>query len=286
MNADNQSNLIDAFIVKKLIKPRDPFSNKGNYGHACIIVGSYGMMGAAVLSSKACLRSGVGKVTAFIPEIGYSILQTSIPEAMVKVVGKKIVSKINDVENFDAIGIGPGIGIHKSHIKVLQKIFSIYHKPMVIDADALNIISQHKKLLNIVPEYSIVTPHPIEFERLFGKCKSESERNDMALKMSVKYKIIIVVKGHETLITAPDKNVWKNTSGNPGMATAGSGDVLTGIITGFLAQGYSPVEAAKCGVYIHGLAGDIAAHSNSQNALIAGDIIDNFGKAFIEINKV
>jgi len=280
MNPNTPGNFIDGSLVNKILKQRDPFSHKGDYGHACIIAGSYGMMGAAVLSSKACLRSGVGKLTCFIPGIGYDIMQTSIPEAMVKVCGKKSIKEVDDLNKFDVVGIGPGIGIYKSHCLLLKKIFSEYKKPIVIDADALNVISENKKLLNSIPAESILTPHPKEFERLFGKTETDTERIELALEMSGDHKIYIVVKGHHTLIATPDRQAWFNTTGNAGMATGGSGDVLTGILSGLLAQGYSSLETCLLGVYLHGLAGDIAADKLSQNALIAGDIIDNLGNAF------
>ncbi|MDB5224101.1 MAG: YjeF-related protein [Chitinophagaceae bacterium] len=276
---------IDAFLVHKILKPRDPFTHKGNYGHACLLAGSYGMMGAAVLAAKACARSGVGKLTCFIPKIGYDIMQASIPEAMVKVCGKKTIKEIDEVSKFDVLGIGPGIGIYKSHSRLLQNIFSEYRKPMVVDADALNILSENKKLLNSIPAESILTPHPKEFERLFGKTKTNAERTELALKMAHQYKIYIVLKSHHTLIAAPDKQAYFNSTGNAGMATGGSGDVLTGILTGLLAQGYSSLETCLLGVYLHGLAGDIAAGKLSQHALIAGDIIDNLGNAFKQVNK-
>ena len=280
MDRNTQGNFIDASLIKKTLKIRDPFSHKGDYGHACIVAGSYGMMGAAVLSAKACLRSGVGKLTCCIPKTGYNVMQTSVPGAMVKVGGKKYNKTVDDVNNFDVLGIGPGIGIYRSHEFLLQKIFSEYKKPIVIDADALNVISANKKLLKAIPAESILTPHPKEFERLFGERETDIERTKLAMQMSHQYNIFIVLKGHHSLIATPDGKAWFNSTGNAGMATGGSGDVLTGILTGFLAQKYSSVEACLLGVYIHGLAGDIAAAKLSQNALIAVDIIDNLGNAF------
>lgn len=284
--------LIDGSLVKTILKPRDPFSHKGDYGHACIVAGSYGMMGAAVLSAKGCLRSGVGKLTSYIPKIGYDIMQSSVPEAMVKICGKKYCKDVAELNNFDAIGIGPGIGIHKSHALLLQKIFSEYKKPIVIDADALNVISENKKLFKCLPAESIITPHPKEFERLFGKTETDNERTGLALQMSHQHNIFIVLKGHHTLIATPDGKArpdgpvgraWFNSTGNAGMATGGSGDVLTGILTGLLAQGYSSLDTCLLGVFLHGLAGDIAAEALSQNALIAGDIINHLGNAFKKV---
>lgn len=272
--------LIDHALIKTIYKSRDPFSHKGDFGFACLIGGSYGMMGASVLATKACLRSGVGKLLCYIPEEGYDVIQASAPEAMVKVCGNRFIREVDDVNKFDSIGIGPGIGIHQSHKKLLNKLFSDYKLPMVIDADALNIIAQHKKLLKSIPAESILTPHPKEFERLFGQTKDDLERMHLALEISYDYQIYMVLKGHHTLITSPDRKAFFNSTGNAGMASGGSGDVLTGILTGLLAQGYSPLEACLLGVYLHGLAGDIAANILSQEAMIAGDIIDNLGEAF------
>ena len=285
MEPKPEDNIIDSSLVKKTLKPRDPFSHKGDYGHACLVAGSYGMMGAAVLAAKACLRSGVGKLTCYIPEIGNDIMQTSIPEAMVKIGGRKIIKHTDDLTMFTGLGTGPGIGIYKSHTELLDKIFSKYKKPVIIDADALNILSENKELLKKIPAESIITPHPKEFERLFGNSQHDFERTILALEMSFKYKINIVLKCHRTLIATPGKKSYFNSTGNAGMATAGSGDVLTGILTGLLAQGYSSLEACLMGVYLHGLAGDIAAEKISQNAMIAGDIIDNLGNAFKQVSK-
>ena len=277
MDNERPQNLVDSALIKSIIRARDPFTNKGDYGSACIICGSYGMMGAAVLAAKACMRSGAGKLTCFVPREGYNILQTSVPEAMVKVCGKKFIKKIQAVDGFSAIGIGPGIGMHTSHEDLLEKLFCQYKEPVVLDADALNTIAANKQLLEKIPHGSILTPHPKEFERLFGKDK---EPAILALQMAAKYQVFIVLKSHHTMIATPDKRHFFNTTGNAGMATAGSGDVLTGIITGFLAQRYSPLDCCLAGVYLHGLAGDIAADTHSQHSMIAGDIIDNLGNAF------
>ncbi|HVZ95696.1 MAG TPA: NAD(P)H-hydrate dehydratase [Chitinophagaceae bacterium] len=270
--------------VHQIYVPRRPFTNKGNFGYACLVAGSYGMMGAAVLSAKACLRSGVGKLTCYICSEGYSIMQTAVPEAMCMVFGKSFVKDIDGLKNFDAMGIGPGIGRHLSHKELLQKVFKNGQIPMVIDADALNILSNYNSLLKSIPAYSIITPHPKEFDRLFGKCKNDFERALVALKKAKELNIFIVLKGHRTLIASPNGKGYFNTTGNAGMATAGSGDVLTGILTALVAQGYTPLDAAVLGVYLHGLAGDKAAASHSQEAMVAGDIIDHLGKAFLEIS--
>ena len=276
--------LIDKEIIRSIYKPRKKFSHKGNFGHASLLCGCYGMMGAAVLSSHACLRSGAGKLTAYIPKCGYDILQTSVPEAMCVIAGEDFILSAPEIEKYDAVGIGPGIGMHSSHAALLSEIFQKINKPMVIDADALNSMAQHPELLKSIPASSILTPHPKEFEKLFGSTSNDFERLQLALQKSKEHNILIVLKGHFSFISTPDGKGYFNNTGNAGMATAGSGDVLTGIITGLLAQGYSPLQACLLGVYLHGSAGDIAAAKFSQEAMIAGDIVDCLGEAFKQIN--
>ncbi len=275
--------LIDKAAIEKIYIPRKSFANKGNYGYACLVVGSYGMMGAAVLSAKACLRSGVGKLTCYICKEGYTIMQTSLPEAMCAMFGNTFIKDIDNLKNFDVTGIGPGIGRHLSHKELLQKVFKNSKGPIVIDADALNVLSNYSSLYKSIPEQSIITPHPKEFERLFGKSDNDFERIELVLKKAKDLNIYIVLKGHYTLIATPDGKGYFNSTGNAGMATAGSGDVLTGILTGLLAQKYSSLDACILGVYLHGLAGDIAAQKRSQEAMIASDIIDHLGDAFMQI---
>lgn len=275
---------LDEKIIAGIYRRRKEFSNKGNYGYASLICGSYGMMGAAVLSSLACLRSGVGKLSCITCEAGYNIIQTSVPEAMCMTSGEKYIRGFSDFKNFDTIGIGPGIGKFDSHKKLLEVLFKDFKKPMVIDADALNVMSENQNLYSLIPENSILTPHPKEFERLFGKTISDFDRIDLALAKAEELKVYIVLKGHRTFTATPDGNGFFNSTGNAGMATAGAGDVLTGIITGLLAQNYSSRNACLLGVYLHGLSGDIAANEVSREALIAGDIIQNLGEAFKKIN--
>lgn len=272
--------LTEEALVRSIYKPRKQFSHKGNFGHATLLCGSYGMMGAAVLSSSACLRAGVGKLTTYVPKCGLGILQTTIPEAMCIVSGEEHLLKVDAIEKFDAIGIGPGIGLHPSHNDLLAQIFKKSNKPMVIDADALNVIAENKTLLSSIPPLSILTPHPKEFERLFGKTENDFERLHLALMKSKELNIFILLKGHYSFISTPDGKGYFNNTGNAGMATAGSGDVLTGIITGLLAQGYSSLDACILGAYLHGSAGDIAAEKFSQEAMIAGDMVNCLGYAF------
>lgn len=280
---NSQFEFIDKKLIKNIYTPRKAFANKGNYGYASLLVGSYGMMGAAVLSSLACLRSGVGKLTSYVCAAGYNIFQTTVPEAMCKVSGDKFIKNVKDFNNFDVIGIGPGIGKYTSHKKLLKDLFTNFKKPVVIDADALNVLSVNKILFKQIPSHSIITPHPKEFERLFGKSDSDFERIHLTLAKAKELNIFIVLKGHYTFIATPEGKGFFNSTGNAGMATAGSGDVLTGIITGLVAQKYSPLNACILGAYIHGLAGDLAAKKISEEALIAGDIIDHLGDAFKEV---
>ncbi|MEO8961598.1 MAG: NAD(P)H-hydrate dehydratase [Ginsengibacter sp.] len=277
---------IDGNIISEIYIPRTPFVNKGDYGYACLLAGSYGMMGAAVLSAKACLKSGVGKVTCYTCKAGYTVLQTSVPEAMCKVSGDQFIKGKIELEGFNVVGIGPGIGKHASHMILLKSVFKDFRKPIVLDADALNMLSENKDLYQLLPANSIITPHPKEFERLFGKSKSDFDRLQLALSKAKELKIFIVLKGHHTFIATPEGKGFFNSTGNAGMATAGTGDVLTGIITGLLAQKYSPLNACILGVYLHGLAGDIAAKKISKEALIADDIIQNLGNAFIRISAI
>jgi NAD(P)H-hydrate epimerase len=249
-----------------------------------IVAGSYGKIGAAVLAAKACLRSGVGLLTCFIPKCGYDILQTAVPEAMVMTdANSSIITKIDDdVIKYDSTGIGPGLGTASETRSAVKELLSVYKKPMVIDADALNGLSMEGKLASLPPG-SILTPHPKEFERLFGECQNDFERIEKALLNAKLLNCSIVLKGHHTFIAAASGNGYFNNTGNAGMATGGSGDVLTGMISALLAQGYSSEDASILGVYLHGLAGDIAANELSKEAMIAGDIIDNIGKAFKQL---
>ncbi|HEU5054447.1 MAG TPA: NAD(P)H-hydrate dehydratase [Hanamia sp.] len=278
-------NFTDENIISGIYRPRKAFSNKGNFGYASLLCGSYGMMGAAILSSLGCLRIGVGKLTVVTCEAGYPIIQTAVPEAMCMTSGEKYISDFTEFEHFDAIGIGPGIGKHDSHKKLLKELFTSFKKPIVIDADALNVLSETQELYSLIPAQSIITPHPKEFERLFGKVENDFERIDLALSKAKELNIFIVLKGHFTFIATPDGNGFFNSTGNAGMATAGAGDVLTGIITGLVAQNYSPLDTCILGVYLHGLAGDIAAESFSLEAMIAGDIIENLGAAFKKVTS-
>lgn len=277
--------LVDEVMIRSIYKPRDLFAHKGNFGHALLVAGSYGKIGAAVLAAKACLRSGAGLITCHVPQCGYPVLQTTVPEAMaVSDFNPSYITNIeSDISKFNVIGIGPGIGTAEETRAALKQLLQQFKKPVVIDADGLNCISQEKDLLTSLPPHSILTPHPKEFERLFGVCENDFERMERALFHARSLGCLIVLKGHHTFIAIPSGLGYFNNTGNPGMAKGGSGDVLTGILTGLLAQGYSSVEAAILGVHLHGLAGDIAAEKFSEEAMIAGDIIENIGEVFKRI---
>lgn len=276
-------NLAKTFISGTLRK-RAKFSHKGTYGHALLIAGSYGKMGAAILSSKACLRAGVGLLTSHIPRLGYQIIQNSAPEAMTSIDSSDtIFSQLPELNPFSAIGIGPGLGKNQETKLAFNALLQEKPGKLVIDADALNMLSENPDWYSLLPENTILTPHPKEFERLAGSSANSYERLQKQVQFSVKYKVIVVFKGAHTCITVPDGSVFFNSTGNPGMATAGSGDVLTGIILGLLGQDYSPEEAALIGVYIHGMAGDLAASKYGLHSLIAGDIIEQLGPAFLQL---
>lgn len=274
---------IDQALVQSIIRPRKKFAHKGNYGHAAIIAGSQGMMGAAILTTKACLRSGAGKLTTHIPAVGYTIMQIAVPEAMTYTAGKEYIELAVDLEKYDAIGAGPGLGQHDTHKALLENIFKQCSHALVLDADALNILAQHQQLLEQLPPNTIITPHPKEFERLFGKASNDFERIQLAMRKAAELNIVIVLKGRYSLVATPEGIAYFNSTGNPGMATGGSGDVLTGIITGLSAQGYTATQAALAGVYLHGLAGDLAVSYTSQESLIASDIIEYLGDAFHQL---
>jgi len=270
-------------IASKIMQ-RKKFSHKGTYGHALLISGSYGKMGAAVLSAKACLRTGCGLVTVHIPKVGYEIVQTALPEAMISIDWSDIIfTNVPDIENYSCIGIGPGIGTKQNTKRALLNLFERVEKPMVIDADALNILGEHKEWIQKIPANSILTPHPKEFERIVGQSTDDYDRNRKQITFAVENNIILVLKGAHTTIALPDGTCYFNSTGNPGMATAGSGDVLTGMILSLVSQGYHPADAAKIGVYLHGMSGDLAVKQTGQEAMIASDIIENAGKAFLSL---
>ena len=255
-------------IIRGILKTRKTNSHKGDYGHALIIAGSKNKMGAAVIASKACMRAGVG------------MLSVSIPEAMT--VFRSNTKK--DIFKYSALAIGPGIGTHKVEVNILKHIFTTFTNPILLDADDLNIIANNNDFFNKLPKETVITPHSKEFDRLFGKHENHNERMLSAVLFAKKYNIVIVLKSHQTLVTF-NGNSYINTNGNAGLAKAGSGDALSGIITAFLAQGYMPFNAALLGVYIHGLAADITLKNQSMESMLITDVINNLGKAFLTFNK-
>jgi hydroxyethylthiazole kinase-like uncharacterized protein yjeF len=273
---------IDPQLISKIYQPRDAFAHKYNFGHALLYAGSKNMMGAAVLCTKACIRSGAGLATIHVAPDCEAIIHTTLPEA--------ITSSVNDTGKSwlkkTAIAIGPGLEITAQNKHLLKKLLSAWEGPLVIDASALSILSSFTALLPLRKIHpAILTPHTGEFEKLFGKTTNSFERLQSVTEKAATLQCYIILKGHHTLIACPDGNHYFNTTGNAGMATAGSGDTLTGILCGLLAQGYTEKEACILGVYLHGLAGDIAAEKISQEAMIASDIIDCLGEAFKQIKN-
>ena len=266
--------------IKDLIKKRDPKAHKGCFGHALLYAGSYGMAGAAVLSAKACMRSGVGLLTVCTPPANNDILQISVPEAMV--VHTDDMYAESDFSRYSAIGAGPGLGKGDSQTALLDKILKSASCPTVLDADALNILSQNSYLLEYVPAGSVITPHPGELARLMGKTTDWTQMTGRAIEFARQTGITVVVKGAPTVTVTPQGTAYINTTGNAGMATGGSGDVLTGITLALLAQGYSALDSALTAVYIHGLAGDIAAAQLSQTAMTSADIISCLPQAWLK----
>ncbi len=266
--------LISKATIQQIYKPRKPFSHKGSFGHALIIAGNTGKMGAALMATHACLRTGAGLTSVNVPEKFLNAVHAQLPEAMCSLRNEDL-----NFEKINAVGIGPGLGTEKDAHDVIEKTLKRFTQSMVIDADALNILSKNKAWLNQLPAEAILTPHPKEFERLFGEAKNDFERMEMALQQSTKYNCIIILKGRYTLIAKKGEG-WFNTTGNAGLAKGGSGDVLTGIITALLAQKYEPLRAAMFGVYLHGLAADFALQIQSMESMLASDVVDNLSAAF------
>jgi hydroxyethylthiazole kinase-like uncharacterized protein yjeF len=281
--AQTDIKLMDKAEVLPIYQPRDKFSHKGNFGHSLIIGGSYGKIGAVVLSGKAALSSGAGLVTAYIPKCGYQVLQTSFPEAMVITDNSEnIITEINYYIGPTVIGIGMGLGTDPETVKAFETFLKGNKVPLVIDADALNILSKHKALLKWLPEQTVLTPHPKELERLIGPWKDDFGKLQKAKDFSKQHQVIVVIKGANTITVFQD-GLYINSTGNPGLATAGSGDVLTGIITGLISQGYRPLDAAIFGVYLHGRSADIAVEHTGYQSLIASHVIENLGNAYLDL---
>jgi NAD(P)H-hydrate epimerase len=269
--------------VRPLLKTRCKFDHKGTFGHALLVAGSYGKAGAAILSAGAALRTGSGLVTVHTPASSVLALQAALPEAMVSPdPGSSNVTALPDLTQYDAIGAGPGLGTDPDTATVLKSLLERAAVPVVLDADALNILSQHREWFDLLSPRTILTPHPGEFRRLTGTESSDFRLMEEQRDFAVRHRCVVVLKGAYTSVALPDGMVYFNSTGNPGMATGGSGDVLTGMITSLLAQGYEPADAAITGVYLHGLSGDIALRIHSEESVIAGDILMNIGRAFRE----
>ncbi|MBR3658969.1 MAG: NAD(P)H-hydrate dehydratase [Bacteroidaceae bacterium] len=269
--------------VKSLLKPRDPKAYKGTFGHALLYAGSHGMAGAAILSARACLHSGVGLLTVCSPSCNNDILQISVPEAMT--IPADDLYANTDLSRYNAVGAGPGLGQGDSQTAILEKLLKNSSYPMVLDADALNIISRSRYLMEYIPAGSILTPHPGELRRLTGDFRDPEDMIDKAIGLATENNITVVVKGAPTVTVSPAGTLYVNTTGNPGMATGGSGDVLTGMVLALLAQGYNHDEAAFIAVYIHGLAGDIAARRLSMTAMTSADIADSLPAAWLQMTE-
>lgn len=278
--------LITEAGIKSRLRTRNKFDHKGTYGHALLVVGSYGKIGAGILAAQACLRTGVGLLTINAPKCGYDILQSQVPEAMVLADPQEDCwSQAPNLDSYKVIGIGCGLGQEKSSVKALEELLKAADGPMVLDADALNIISQNPTWLEKVPSHSILTPHPKEFQRLFGRTNNDFERLELLSSKAVEYQLVLLLKGAHTIIALPTGECYFNNTGNPGMATGGSGDVLTGMITSLLAQGYSAADATIMGVYLHGKAGDLARLDFGENALLPSDLILYIGKVFKSLKQ-
>lgn len=271
----------DAGKIRHQLKIRNRFSHKGDFGKALLVAGQQGMAGASILAARACLRSGVGLLTVHVPLCNNTIVQTSVPEAMTSLDPNEFFfTETPDLDVYQAIGVGPGLGKDDHTKQALYDLLTHSSVPMVVDADALNLIGENHSYLRRLPNGSIITPHPGEMDRLVGKCADSYERLSKAINLAQTCGIYIVLKGAYTAVISPAGNCWFNVTGNPGMATGGCGDVLTGIILALLAQGYDADTAAKMGVYIHGMAGDIAARERGETSLIASDVVNNLPKAW------
>lgn len=266
--------------ARLLLRKRGRFSNKGSFGHALLLAGSYGKIGAAVLAARACLRSGVGLLTVQVPQCGYAVLQTAVPEAMCRPDrNPNVLTGTSDIEgssptDYSSIGIGPGMGKAPETLAMLRVLLPSLKKPIVVDADALNLLSENRDLLKKLPANSILTPHPKEFERLTRKWDDDYQKLDILREFAKRYGVVVVLKGAYSAVATPEGDVHFNSTGNPGLSTGGTGDVLTGILTALLAQGYDSIEAAVLGVFAHGLAGDEAARQRGTIGMTASDVID------------
>lgn len=284
---DSQYRVTEAADLKPLLRRRHEFAHKGDMGHALLVAGKYGMAGAAILATRACFRTGVGKVTVHTPRKNNDILQTSVPEAILHLDREdQFFSEPVGTDGFDALAIGPGLGTAEPTSIAMIAQLRRATCPCIIDADALNILSNHRAWMQQLPKEIIMTPHDVEFDRLIGNtCNGSYDRLSKVRDMAERINAYIILKGRYSALCLPDGHVYFNPTGNPGMATAGSGDVLTGIITGLVARGYQQREACLIGMYLHGLAGDMAASDIGQESLIASDIVRYLPKAIRKLQE-
>ncbi|MFZ4260558.1 NAD(P)H-hydrate dehydratase [Sphingobacterium sp. HJSM2_6] len=275
---------IDKELVQRILKPRSKFSHKGTFGHVAIVGGSLGKIGAVLMCTKAAIRTGCGLVTSFIPRCGYAIIQTAVPEAMVMLdESDELVTNFTHLNEFQAIAVGVGLGVHKQTVDgFLNWLNTLTEKQQIVfDADALNILAAHPEFLSLIPKGSIFSPHPKELKRLIGNWNSDAEKLKLAKEFAKQHQITLIIKGAHTVILTSDGRTYYNSSGNSGMATGGTGDVLTGMLVSFRAQGYASEESAVAAVYLHGLAGDYAAQQYGETSLIATDLIQHISSAFL-----
>lgn len=279
-NTHTNFQIVDAAGMKMLLKPRKPFCSKADFGNLLLVTGQHGMMGAAVLSARGAVRSGVGKATVHTAGWGFEVIQGQVPEVLFEADrNDSIITEIKPAHTYTAVAVGPGIGTADPTLNALDSFLKSATMPLVLDADALNCISMRRTMLNMLPPRTILTPHAGEFDRLFGTHATDEERLLTAIKVAEDYDILILLKGRYTALVRPDGKIYFNSTGSPALATPGSGDVLTGIIASFLAQGYKPEIAPLAGAYIHGLAGEIAAETHGEYGVTASDIAACVGKA-------
>lgn len=273
--------------MRSLIKPRKRFAHKGNFGHGLLIAGSYGMAGASILAARASLRSGIGLLTVHVPIHNHDLLQTTVPEAIVHTdIHEHYFAEPTDIDHYQALAIGPGLGQEEDTALAMMEQIQGCPIPLVIDADAINILGKHRNWLSRLPKRCILTPHLGELERLIGKCMDTYERLTKTKELAAYLQSYIIVKGSWSTVVTPEGNCYINPTGNPGMATAGSGDVLTGILVALLAQGYTQEEAARLGAYVHGIAGNIAAEEKGEIGMTSSDIIEALPRAWKKLSEI
>lgn len=276
--------MVEEKNVRSMLRPRALFTNKHDYGSIGLIAGSAGMYGAAIMAARAAMRSGAGLVTVHTSAYGMVPVQTAVPEALFEADrNERHITDMRLTHEYSAVAVGPGIGTEQDTIDAIEGLLNRCKAPLVLDADALNCIAAKPALLSMLPQNAVLTPHAGEFDRLFGKMQSGEERLRKAIEMAQYFQVTIVLKGYRTTVVRPTGKIYINTTGNPGMATAGAGDVLTGVIAAFMAQGYRPELAATMGVYFHGMAGDMAAKTVGQFGITASDIADHVGLAIQEV---